>query len=135
MQPFKMGEQTMQRKPKKLMSRSTSFEIVSLSTTEDQEDYLSALRLDRYCKKFQVNDEPLPAPTRFLKGSPCPTFHNTESRKTSSLQVNRHLKRSVSEADMQALATWKKMYDEVNQVFATKNHRTFSIRRCLPLRI
>ncbi len=101
------GEQIQRRKPKVPMLRSVSFEFASSPTAEIQEDYLASLRMDRYCKKFQAGDEPLPAPTRFRfsKGSTCSTFHGTESGQNSSLKLKQLMKRSLSEPNIQALTT------------------------------
>lgn len=92
-----VDEQHPPMNPSKSMTRSKSFTAMKCLSAEDQDAYLNALRISRYYNKVFGDDEPLPAPTRFLKNTPRASLRSNESEKASAPESYRQLRRSVSE--------------------------------------
>ncbi len=125
----KADEEDLPMKQKSSMTRSKSFTSMQCLSAEDQDVHLNALRISRFYNKVFCENEPLPAPTRFLKSSPRSSLLGNESEKVTAPEFNQQLRirRSVSEPEIHA-ATFDKA--NFSGVMATNEARKVSTSTC-----
>lgn len=101
----KIGHHRMENISRKFsLVRSKSFQDMPCLTAESQDEFLNARRMDRYRNKTDGNNEPLPAPTKFVRSTSSALSQRGKSSEMEQMpapKLDQHMKRSVSESAIQ----------------------------------